>query len=622
MILHRYSTALGEVQAAVAQVRRWVDAGIRPAEIAIVAPQIEDYWPSLAEYCETEGLPTNKARVTVASTHLEIQKLQARLKALNGSAEPAVLESERYSNFTGESELSYWEFYKHHANDYRDQGAKDVSSINVDAFLRLVLNQTRNATIPWLSPIIEKIVDESPQDLTLPFSAWLDYFERLCARQEILLRAANEDGIQILNLASVDWVDAQYFWCLGWTEENLKRFESAGLSTGEVMTLSAQLGFNLSMPDQRQKEFDALWFLQRPTREMHLSTASTDFGGTVQAASLLWLKAAFEEKFPHEALEIPPATRLREMQLNASAEADVVEFAPTDRVSLSPTTLEAYLECPFKVAAKKIFHLRDEPALDLDMDPMARGVFQHALFESLATEPFRADRSDDEILAIIDALKSKAAFGEAALWPVVRRRYLKMGRDFLNFEKDWREQWPQTATLHRELAVSAIWSLDQQRFVMQGSGLPFRGRMDRVDGDGEQIVLIDYKGSRGTLHHWQRWIDSDELQLAVYLLAIEDGVTALKDQFIAGAFYYVLKSRDRTRGLRRSTARPHLFGTDDGLKNWSTDAEYEQLLADTRATVQKVAQAISAGRFAPHPKELKICSQCHWKGLCRATHLS
>jgi RecB family exonuclease len=622
VILHRYSTALGEVQAAIVQIRRWLDQGIAPSSIAVVAPQIEDYWPSLREYCAIEGIPTNKNSIAVLSTHVEIQRLQAQLKLRNGSTEAAVLESVRYSDFSGSSEMPYWDFQKRYTHNYGEGRGLPADAVSSEDFLRIVTQEFKGSAMAWLQIVVQKFLEDVPEDLALPFSSWLDYFERLCSRTEIEIESADPDGIHILNLASVDWIPAEYFWCMGLTEENLKRFEPAGLSASEVMTLSSQLGFNLPMPDQRQKEFDALWFLQRPAKESHLSTATTDFAGAVQASSLIWLKAAFEVGIPHDLLQVPEPTRLRELQRSAKMQPVVCEFKAADTVSLSPTTIESYLQCPFTVAAKKVFHLRDEPALDLDMDPMARGLFQHALFEILSVEPIQCDRTDDEILAVIDSLQAKASLGEAAFWPVVRRRYLKIAKEFLAFEQEWRKEFPLTRTLYRELPVNAVWSLDQQKFLMEGRGLRFRGRMDRLDGDGgDQVVLIDYKGSKGDLHHWNKWMEHDELQLAAYVLAIEDGVTAIGQQHIAGAFYYVLKSRDRSRGFRRRESTLTLFSETDGSRNWISESEYQELLSEARAVFQKVAVGVSEGRFAPEPKDLKICNQCHWKVLCRAPHL-
>ena len=41
-------------------VRAWLDAGSTPAEIAVIAPDIEAYWPVLQAFLEKEGVPTQK----------------------------------------------------------------------------------------------------------------------------------------------------------------------------------------------------------------------------------------------------------------------------------------------------------------------------------------------------------------------------------------------------------------------------------------------------------------------------------------------------------------------------------------------------------------------------------
>lgn len=56
----RFSSNLGEVKQAVAQVRLWLEHGVPLNQIVVVAPDIEEYWPALRVHLQYEGIPVAK----------------------------------------------------------------------------------------------------------------------------------------------------------------------------------------------------------------------------------------------------------------------------------------------------------------------------------------------------------------------------------------------------------------------------------------------------------------------------------------------------------------------------------------------------------------------------------
>uniref|UniRef100_UPI002B41082B hypothetical protein n=1 Tax=Pseudomonas aeruginosa TaxID=287 RepID=UPI002B41082B len=90
--------------------------------------------------------------------------------------------------------------------------------------------------------------------------------------------------------------------------------------------------------------------------------------------------------------------------------------------------------------AEKIFSLRDDPAIDLDLDPLSRGQLMHQLFSRLTVEPFRAEWSDQELLATIDQCRDREEIKLANddFWIAIRRAYLKLAKRFLQMESQWR----------------------------------------------------------------------------------------------------------------------------------------------------------------------------------------
>ena len=644
MKLHRYSTSLSEAQAAVAQVRQWIDQGVELEKIALVAPQIEEVWPVLYEYLDQEGIPYDKAVVTKALFSSEAQSFLAQMKLRAGLIDRAVVEQLAYS---AGPLLSYQEFDQRLGHFYGphqlqlDPRLKSLlevpmwteEALSFGEFVDEVLPLLKGDIVKWISPTIERGYNDVPSTLLLPRAKWLEYLERLLTKAEVTLQEAHPRGIRVLGLSASDWINADHVWLMGLTEESLKRFEPMGLTVREVLSLSADVGFQLSWPDQRHNEFEALWLMQRGFEEFHLSTSATDFSGQAQAASLIWLEQSLKQQYSHDTVELAPATRLRELQrarivdVETPLSLDIERWTWIESTRLSATQIENYLECPFVFAAQKLLRLKDEPALDLDMDAMAKGQFQHALFEALTEEPFRSEWAEENLKSLIQSLRRSGGIrtGEAALWPAFERRYMKMAQDFLRFEKLWRERFPKTRVLARELEIRAVWNVEQRKFLKDGEGIPFYGRIDRVDGQNGQndVVLLDYKSSSANLRHWQKWLENRELQMGLYTLAVEDGVTDLGPREVAAAFYYVLRSEERHKGFRVSETDEsfELFPRVDRIRNWIGREEKMQLLDELRETVNAVVARMRSGDFAPFPADPQTCPSCRWKELCRAPHL-
>lgn len=645
MNLHRYSTSLSEIQAAVSQLRQWIDQGIAADNLAVVAPNIEQLWPTLYEYCDREGLSCDKAVVTKAVLAPEIQTLLAELKLRLGRVDRPVLEQMAYAD---SPLLPYSEFSQKFSNFYglhqveaepRLKTVLDVPKLSEEpvrfsVFLDTVFAIFKGDAAKWLVPSVERAMSEVREELELPAEKWVEYFERILAKTEITIKESDPQGLKVLSLGAADWISAEYVWMMGLTEESLKSFEPMGLTIGEVLSLSQQAGFQLSLPDQRHNEFEAMWLMESQFEDLHLSTAATDFSGQAQAASLLWLERSLKQGYSPEAIEMPAPTRMRELQIAQCTEPRSPEpqISPLngqwpEKLRLSATQIEKYLDCPFVFAAQKLLHLKDEPALDLDMDAMAKGQFQHALFEALTEEPLRWDWTETELKELLQKLKVSHGIrmGEKALWPAFERRYLKMAERFLEFEKNWRARFPKTKILARELEIRAHWNIEQKKFVTTGEGIPFYGRIDRVDGQlgSGQVILLDYKSSSANLRHWQKWLESRELQMALYALAVEDGVTSLGPSEVVGAFYFVLREQERHKGFRLESARDQeLFPSADRIRNWMKPEEKAALFEGLRNQVNDVITRMKAGDFAPVPQDVKMCPDCRWRVLCRAPHLN
>ena len=79
----RLSTQLSEVKYAVAKARQWIEhQQVLPSDIAIMAPDIEEYWPVLEHYLSEEGIPFQKDIVAPLNSLADIQTFLSNLQNL------------------------------------------------------------------------------------------------------------------------------------------------------------------------------------------------------------------------------------------------------------------------------------------------------------------------------------------------------------------------------------------------------------------------------------------------------------------------------------------------------------------------------------------------------------
>jgi len=639
--LKQYTTMLSEVKAVTAQLRQWLDQGVKPTDIAIVAPDIETYWPTLKSYLKVEGIQTDKSEVTtlqtfsetqrwlanlrlrctdISSTDLEISAFQEHLKPLLPFYEFKSLFTVLYDNEDLNRHSALMQLYT--------QERKPEEILNRDAFIVYALrfwpsiNRSEVFDAFWRT-----FLQETPARLELSVRSWLQYCEIFLAKKEHTVSESEAFGVQVLSLHSAEWLKATHVWFMGATEEALKDFEMVGLTLSESLSLTSNLGFYFSRPDKAQMEWMARWFLSKNFSKSVFSVPETDFSGQIQAPSLLWLLSAVHRGRKKNQIDIPTATRWDEMQRAPEklghanvervrqdlGEIPYPQWVVKPSASLSATQLERYAQCPFQFAAERIFNLKELPLLDLDADHMADGRLLHSIVEELTVEPMVFTRTEEELDVIIEGARQKSEFriADSRLWPQMKKRYVDQAIRFLNFEKKWRENFPQFKIAARELSFDI--DLDSTRL---------RGKIDRIDMDGSShYAVVDYKRS-GKPSHLTGALERGEFQLWLYSWIVEEGKTDLNAGEVEGAFYYSLKDMERKKGFRLKDALGELFSLEEKSRNLLSREEKQKHYTKLKGLIAEIIQKMHNGDFNPEPKDKKDCVQCDWRTVCRAPHLS
>lgn len=276
--------------------------------------------------------------------------------------------------------------------------------------------------------------------------------------------------------------------------------------------------------------------------------------------------------------------------------------------SFSPTTLERYLSCPVRWMVESL--LRPQ-GLEAEDEPRARGRIVHFALEAAFTG--------------LDAPLCEATL-EAAVARAAAAVELKESSERLANDADRRiaRRARVIADITRYLEAEA---LAENEFIADelelefgakaalpeadlGDGLLLRGRIDRVDRDGDKALIIDYKGRSSQLA-WGKWIEQRDIQAALYALAYEKLFESVE---VVGAVYQPIGGSDGPAG----------FALEDqdvpGVKKASsiTQAELAELLGQIRLQALEAARAIRAGEIDPQPSSCTRNGICAHPAICRS----
>ena len=689
----RYTTMIAEVKAAVAQIRSWLDTNpqLQANDVAVVAPDIELFWPALLSYFETEGLPVQKEQVRRLHSFPDIYRWLSRMRLKTGSSSEADLETGLFGPHGRiVRSISYERFRTlftaiYEREDFsRAEHVSEKFSVKLD--LRVEIR--RDDFVAWsllqlpaetpapggdtvpevgatagepvdferLESLFKKVFAECPQSTSLLPEQWVHYLERTAARVECRLRDGAPDGVECLNLASSEHSQASKMIMIGLTEVALRQTSSTAVLYSDVLSLAGQLGFHLASEDQAKLEFKARWVMSDHRRSRVCCVAETDFAGGVQAASWLWVRGASASGAGSE-ISLAPPTRWDELQrasLDTLARerhfsraqrfyleerlscdlgmAEPETFAGGLITTLSPSAIENYLDCPFIFAARRVFRLSDVAELDLEVDPSRRGSLMHKMLELLTGEPLRFDYTTSELESIVDRARvlSRLELADERLWAPLRARYSDLATRFLEFEREHRLQFPKTRTVGREFDIAGFVSHDGDEETSplspseESGSLKFVGSIDRIDEDSAgNLLIMDYKSSSGSVGQFGSWLKKNQIQLLLYSMAVERGLTALSPRPVIGALYYVLRPMGRDNGFKVLDIEQELVEVGSGRKqNKITLAEKQSLFKEGEKLLKSAVTEIRRGNFKPNPRDKKLCADCQWSALCRAPHLN
>ncbi len=278
--------------------------------------------------------------------------------------------------------------------------------------------------------------------------------------------------------------------------------------------------------------------------------------------------------------------------------------SPKPRTSYSVTSIEQYIDCPFKYFSRRVLGLEEDPSDDPQLSPLERGRFIHDVFGAFFTNwqsaghgaitPANIDQARAELTRVIDASLSSVPGPDRA---VERRRLLGsaaaggLGERVLRLEL---ERPGEVVERLVEYSLDGEWLFvaDEDRGERR---LGVRGTADRIDlmADG-RLWVLDYKSGQAPDR-------GRAVQLPIYAVCAEQRLNGHRDRTwrVAGAAYVPLGGRQPLVPMER---RP---------------ADVPARLQEGQARLLRAVDGIEAGRFPPRPAESTLCATCPYQAVCR-----
>jgi len=668
----KLSGRLSEVKNATGLVRQWLDSGVKPHEVAVLASQIETYWPALNSFFEVEGIPSQKnvvaPLISLPSVIRWISTLKSKAKGLStadletalfGAGDEAPLKFEKFisifKNIYSEEDLFRIEDLKNwFLTDV--QGSKNITR---DQFAILSLRfWSEDPQSKELEAILKELVANTQVGDSFPFVDWVEFIQKIATKKEKHVREGSPGGVEVTQVMSGHDSSVTHRIFLGLVEEDFSSPSQNLFNWQQRQQLVQDLGFQIDHPEQNFRLFQLDWLREMPSQIDVLSLGLTHFDGQLLNPLSQWVHERESSEASALEAERPEACRWDDLQSRSSLEVlkterhlsedeitnltlrlkqdegvepETKSMMATQRIS--PTSLMSYLNCPFIFKSEKIYRLDSLPEIDLDVDPRPQGNLTHRLFEKISTIRPLAEWNEENLGALIEEVKSEQGdyFFEKSFWRAQKKKYLVLAQRFIDFETTWRKNHPKAKDLGHEVQWKFGFDIKGRKFVSLAPDfsipanpdtLVFTGKIDRIDGDSQgSLVVIDYKSSAGSLRHFFDWIGKNQLQLIFYMWVLEKGFISGFQGTSVGAFYYVFKNFQRDIGMSLD-GRDFSLPDEIKKKSIASEGDKEELFGEFEKLLLKTLDEMREGEFQPRPREPEVCENCRWSLLCRAPHLN
>jgi ATP-dependent helicase/DNAse subunit B len=270
------------------------------------------------------------------------------------------------------------------------------------------------------------------------------------------------------------------------------------------------------------------------------------------------------------------------------------------------SSLERYLECPFRYFADRVLELEEDPEDEATLTPRQLGIFVHDVFQTFFQEwnrrglraitPENLPDARAVFREIVEPLLDKLPQDEAA---VQRTKLLGSAADEGLAEAVFQleAEWP-TPVVERllEQALSGEFEIQTENETRQ---VFLKGKADRIDllADGT-FRIIDYKLGYAP----ERKL---ALQLPIYSVCAVQYLRAVRNEtWQPGQAGYIAFGGDRRF-----------------IPMLGRNKDKEATLHDAQVRLLTTIDAIERGEFPPRPSDIMLCTRCVHAAVCRKDYV-
>lgn len=275
----------------------------------------------------------------------------------------------------------------------------------------------------------------------------------------------------------------------------------------------------------------------------------------------------------------------------------------------SASSLETYVDCPFKFWMNKVLGISEtvQPGDDLEAWMRGRAIHRGLLRHHRDSQPDLAEAFAD---AVEEYRGRSASALQRVLWELESQRMARTARRYVRQAEKRREKNDKLGLVPRPYLFEESFGGRAAPLVLEHEGESVRlvGTIDRVDiaedEDGLVFWVIDYKTGAKRSFTSKAVKDLRVLQLPVYAIVAE-----------------------RKLGDERRSARPKgliywLLGQSEGAKDVAPNPfDWPQLRRSVSEKIIGIVRDIRSGRYPLMPADDDCTSQCDYATACRIAQL-
>ncbi|MDE0151577.1 MAG: PD-(D/E)XK nuclease family protein [Bdellovibrionales bacterium] len=643
--VRKFQTMLEETRFVTEQLSLALNNGLKPSDLAVLAPDMELYWPCLKNYLKRENIPVKKGSRISLLSFPQIQKWISILHFYSGKIS--------FENMTAllNSNQSHLDISKIKSKYYYCDRSKDIKNFPyakekkpktllsteeftdwIHGFWDSIINQHPNKKLnECVSTILHRISSSGNVLKQVEIENWLEILESELMQEEFHIPSTKIQGVELLSINAITSLRAKQVFIMGLDHNSCHTSSKTFLNEQESKQILQDLGFHCLTRDPSQTEYEVVHFLNSFEGSTTLSYSETGFDGSSLTPSRIWLMKNVEANYPpgskptNTSWSTFQQKPLEEIVKNSAiCSADQIQqildqnlkwpaSQKTQVTSLSPSKMKDYASCPFIFLSKNIFHLKDISYQDMDLDYKDYGQIIHELFHQVKKGKIQ---SKQDIFPWIQSIKSDFHILSDNMWQSYSQQFVEKYLQFIEHEKKITRLLTEIKTTDTEWNFELYWNLEKEDLDPSKGDILIKGRIDRIDYFQDEYLIIDYKASLNNIVNISHWENNLDFQMPLYIGA----VSLLKDQGTVSASLYLSYRDFKWKGFisknseLKKIAHPSRITIDLDKK--------DIILKNINKSIQKNILNLKENIFTPTPIDKKICANCYWRNICRAPHLN